>query len=138
MCCCSMRRGHALLLPDSLKEQYMVDDSELHHLLLSPRARRKDASYMCCSTCKTSLRSHMVNTAPPRHAIANGFAIGRIPDEVINEGGITDVLAAMIAPVRPFMHVVSYSGGQHKTIKGNVTFFQNDTFQTASVLNNYP
>ncbi len=128
---------HSTLLPDSLKEQYMVEDSDLKHLLLSPRAGRKDDSYMCCSSCKTSLRPHLVNTAPPRNAIANGFVIGKVPDEVVSEDEITDVLAAMIAPVRPFMHVVSYTGGQHKTIKGNVTFFQNSVFHTASVLNNY-
>ena len=46
---------HSMLLPDSLKEQYMVEDSDLKHLLLSPRAGRKDDSYMCCSSCKTSL-----------------------------------------------------------------------------------
>ena len=128
---------HSLLLPTSLKEQYMVDDPELSQLLLSPRARRKDDSYMCCSACKTSLRPSNVNSSPPRHAIANGFVIGRVPETVLPEDEITDLLAAIIAPVRPFMHVLSYSGGQHKSIKGNVTFFQNNVFHTGSVLNNY-
>ena len=56
---------------------------------------------------------------------------------MLPEDEITDLLAAIIAPVRPFMHVLSYSGGQHKSIKGNVTFFQNNVFHTGSVLNNY-
>ena len=42
---------HRLLLPVSLKEQCVVEDSDLSQLLLSPRARRKDDSYMCCSSC---------------------------------------------------------------------------------------
>ena len=72
---------HCLILPESLKCQYMVDDPQLKHLLLSPRARRQSNEYMCCTSCKTSLRPHMTEKAPPRLSIANGFAIGKIPDE---------------------------------------------------------
>jgi len=79
----------------------------------------------------------MMEKAPPRLSIANGFAIGKIPDEILQQEEITDILAAMIAPVRPFMHIVSYSGGQHRTIRGNVTFFQNNVVHTGSVLQNY-
>eukprot|EP00562_Extubocellulus_spinifer_P030714 CAMPEP_0178713792 /NCGR_PEP_ID=MMETSP0699-20121125/19639_1 /TAXON_ID=265572 /ORGANISM="Extubocellulus spinifer, Strain CCMP396" /LENGTH=41 /DNA_ID= /DNA_START= /DNA_END= /DNA_ORIENTATION= len=41
----------------------------------------------------------MTEKAPPRLSIANGFAIGKIPDEILPQEEITDVLAAMIAPV---------------------------------------
>jgi hypothetical protein len=140
----SMRLGlkeyeehHSVALPESLKLQYMVDDPQLKHLLLSPRARRHNNEYMCCISCKTSLRPHMIETAPPRLSIANGFVIGKIPDEILPQEEITDILAAMIAPVRPFMHIVSYSGGQHRTIKGSVTFFQNNVAHTGAVLQNY-
>jgi hypothetical protein len=115
----------------------MVDDLELKKLLLSPRARKENDSYMCCTSCKVSLRPHMVDCAPPRLAIANGFAIGKIPDNLIPEEEMTDVLAAMIAPVRPFMHIISYQGGQHRTISGSVTFFQNNVTHTGGVLQNY-
>ena len=128
---------HCLILPESLKCQYVVDDPQLKHLLLSPRARRQSNEYMCCTSCKTSLRPHMTEKAPPRLSIANGFAIGKIPDGILQQEEITDILAAMIAPVRPFMHIVSYSGGQHRTIRGNVTFFQNNVVHTGSVLQNY-
>jgi len=128
---------HSLTLPESLKCQYMADDPQLKHLLLSPRARRQNNEYMCCTSCKTSLRPHMTEKAPPRLSIANGFVIGKIPDEILPQEEITDILAAMIAPVRPFMHIVSYSGGQHRTIRGNVTFFQNNVAHTGSVLQNY-
>ena len=49
---------NAMQLPDSVKEQYMVEDDELKHLLLSPRARRSedDGRYMCCKQCSDSLR----------------------------------------------------------------------------------
>ena len=72
-----------IVLPDSLKEQYTVDDEDLSHLLLSPRAMGRDGSYMCCDSCKTSVRPHMVDKRPPRNAIANGFAIGSVPREVL-------------------------------------------------------
>jgi hypothetical protein len=128
---------HGLTLPESLKRQYMVIDPELKDLLLSPRARIQNTEYMCCSSCKSSLRPHMKDKVPPRLAIANGFVIGKVPDEIITEEDITDILVAMIAPVRPFMHIVSYEAGQHRTIRGNVTFFQNNVVHTGSVLQNY-
>ena len=133
---------HNGLLPSCLKEQYTVIDEGLEDLLLSPRARRKESEgkYMCCGQCKDSLREHMLSSkVPPRHAIANEFVIGCIPDEILSEEReeITDVLAAMIAPVRPFIHVVSYSAGQSKTMKGTVTFFQNELTHTGSVLQHY-
>jgi hypothetical protein len=131
---------NAMVLPDSLKKQYMVEDDELKHLLLSPRARRRedDGSYMCCKQCSDSLRDHMLkSSSPPRHAIANELVIGCIPEDILSEEEITDVLAAMLATVRPFIHVVSFSGGQSKTMKGTVTFFQNNVSHTGSVLDNY-
>jgi flagellar biosynthesis GTPase FlhF len=109
---------NAMVLPDSLKKQYMVEDDELKHLLLSPRARRRedDGSYMCCKQCSDSLRDHMLkSSSPPRHAIANELVIGCIPEDILSEEEITDVLAAMLATVRPFIHVVSFSlGGNQK------------------------
>jgi hypothetical protein len=131
---------NAMQLPDSVKEQYMVEDDELKHLLLSPRARRSedDGRYMCCKQCSDSLRDHMLTSpSPPRHAVANEFVVGCIPEDILSEEETTDVLAAMLATVRPFIHVVSFTGGQSKTMKGTVTFFQNNVAHTGSVLENY-
>eukprot|EP00957_Ditylum_brightwellii_P005375 410018-Ditylum_brightwellii.AAC.1 len=53
---------------------------------------------------------------PPRLAIANGWRIGYVPESIIHP--ISDILSAMIAPIRPFACVFSYSGGAHKAMKG--------------------
>jgi hypothetical protein len=37
----------------------------------------------------------------------------------INDHEVTDLLKAMVAPVRPYGCVFSYSGGAQKSIKGN-------------------
>ncbi len=59
---------------------------------------------------------------PPKFAIANGFVIGSMPKvlqltmangekKVIAEHKVTDLLKAMIAPVRPYGSIFSYPGG---------------------------
>ena len=62
--------------------QYQVDDFDLKHLLLSPRARLCDEGYECCESCFCSLKSSKKGDSakPPKFSIANGFAIGHIPD----------------------------------------------------------
>ena len=65
----------------ALQMQYKVDDPDLQHLLLSPRARRKNNSYMCCNSCARCIHNHKLEK-PPKFAISNGFAIGQIPDSI--------------------------------------------------------
>ena len=73
---------------------------------------------------------------PPKFAIANGFVIVSFPQEInffnkdgkrnirnINNTELTDLLKAMLAPVRPYGCVFEYSGESHKSIKGNYHFF---------------
>ncbi len=69
-------------LNSELVRQYQVDDFDLKHLLLSPRARIRDEGYECCESCFCSLKSTKKNDSakPPKFSIANGFAIGHIPD----------------------------------------------------------
>ena len=108
----------------SLQEQYQVNDSDLHHLLLSPRARKKNDSYMCCSSCARSVRDNK-SEKPPKFAIANGFAVGQIPDSIIEQltdNEISDILAAMISKYRFLSYVFCYFGGAQKAIKGHHTF----------------
>jgi len=129
---------HGPLRP-SLRKQYQVDDEKLHDLLLSPRSRREGRRYVCCEQCKESLRDTPSRRiiGPPKHSIANGFVIGEVPEETLKEEEITELLSALIAPIRPFMHVISYMGGQHKTIRGHVMLFHNDIIHTGSVIQNY-
>jgi hypothetical protein len=64
---------------------------------------------------------------PPKIAIANGFVIGSLLEVLywtstngdkmkwrINGHEVTDQLKAMLAPVRPYGCVFSYSGGAQK------------------------
>ena len=105
-------------IPETLSKQYQVQEESLQHLLLSPRARRKKNSYMCCQSCATALRKKLDKA--PKFAIANGFAIGYIPTEIVEE--ISDILAAMVAKIRFFPYVFNFYGGAHKAIKGNHIF----------------
>ena len=53
-------------------------------LLLSQRSYLNGANFECCSGCFSSLMSRKAKEAgnnPPKHAIANGFAICHIPSD---------------------------------------------------------
>jgi hypothetical protein len=66
---------------------------------------------------------------PPKFSIANGFVIGSFPQEIqfsnkdnervtrkIEDFELTDLLNAMVAPVRPYGCVFAYSGGTQKSL----------------------
>jgi hypothetical protein len=74
---------------------------------------------------------------PPMFSIANGFAIRSLPKELhwtstngfrkqrkIHDYEVTDLLKAMLAPVRPYGCVFFYSEGAQKSIIGNYQFFK--------------
>ncbi len=52
----------------------------------------------------------------------------------INDHEVTDLLKAMLAPVRPYDCVFSYSGGAQKSIKGNHQFFEMDQNRIGGVV----
>ena len=117
-----------------LVKQYAGDD--LPGLLLSPRSSKNEkGKYVVCSHCYSLLSKHnSQDENPPKHAIANGLAIGYIPeilDIQMPDGGwvkettvkkdkrgdiidnfLTPVLCASIAPVRPHAYILSYNGGR--------------------------
>ncbi len=84
------------------------------------------------------MRSHLtIKKTPPKFAIANEFVIGSFPKEIefINEEGekvtrkikdneLTDILKAMLAPVRMYGYVFAYFGGSQNSIKGNCHFLR--------------
>jgi hypothetical protein len=53
----------------------------------------------------------------------------------INDHEVTDLLKAMLALVRPYGCVFSYSGGAQKSIKGNSQFFEMDQNRISGVVN---
>ena len=99
-----------------------ITNKELKGLLLSRRSKRSEKGYTCCSSCLMSLTRKVVK-GPPKYSIANGFLIGHIPNTVMEESDITELVSAMIAPIRPFSYALTFSGGALKTLKGHHTFF---------------
>ncbi len=84
---------------------------------------------------------------PPKFAIANGFVIGSFPQEVnwitcngdtekriIQEHELTDLLKAMMAPVRPCGSIFACTGGAQKSTRGNYQFFEMDQNRIGGVI----
>ena len=84
---------------------------------------------------------------PPKFAIANRFDIGSMPkvlqlttangekkNRVIAEREVTDLLKAMIAPVRPYGLIFSHTGGAQKSLRGNYQFFEMDQNRIEGVI----
>jgi hypothetical protein len=63
--------------------------------------------------------------------------IGHIPRWIILDSEITEMMCALLAPVRPFGYVFAYSGGAHKAIRGHYSFFDVDLTHTGAVMNHY-
>jgi hypothetical protein len=129
-------------LHPELKRQYSVRG--LPGLLLSPRARKNKSGYSTCSDCYHHLRYKRPNSnKPPKFAISNGFAVGAFPDkiriasgpnkgmmrniDVENEDQVSEVMRALVSPVRPYGYVIAYTGGKHQSIKGHYQFFEMNT-----------
>ena len=88
---------------------------------------------------------------PPKFSIANGFAIGHIPEIlrfktkngqikercVSIENDFDDIFCAAISPARPFGYVHAYTGGSQKFITGHYSFFSVDQSHVGGVLNKY-
>ena len=146
----------SISLKQELVVQYQVEDFDLKDLLLSPRAQRSsdEKFYQCCSACYNSVTKGKKEEGryPPKFSIANGFAIGHIPNilRYRNKSGemqssplidpekhFDDIFCAAISPVRPFGYVHAYSGGKQKSIKGHFSFFSVDQSHVGGVLNKY-
>jgi len=132
---------HQVKLKDELISQYSISGHNLDGLLLSPRAKKswnKDGgiAFEACSQCyKAWLNNDTDN--PPKHAISNGFAIGYIPKDIIEQNVITEVMSSFIAPVRPFAYVFAYTAGAHKSIRGHCSFFEVNLSHVGSTMNHF-
>jgi hypothetical protein len=141
-------------LHTELVNQYQVEDDDLKHLLLSPRAFCDQRGYECCESCHRSLvatKNESCDYKPPKFAIANGFAIGHIPETIaisskngehhvrrINaEKDLDDLICAAISPVRPFGYVHAYTAGRQKSIKGHFSLFSVDQSHVGGALHKY-
>jgi hypothetical protein len=115
---------HKIELVLEVRKQYMINDGNLKDLLLSPHARKNHNGYSTCSCCFSGMQPCMsTRKSPPKFAIANGFVIGSMPKilqlttadgekkfRAIAEHKITNLLKAMIAPVRPYGLIFLYTG----------------------------
>ncbi len=64
-------------------------------------------------------------------------ADGEKKNRVIAEHEVTDLLKAMIAPVRPYGSIFSYTGGAQKSLRGNNHFFEMDQNRIGGVINQW-
>ena len=124
-------RWSQLKLPLELRKQYQIDHNELKELLLSPQATVEAHRYTCCTSYVNNIRDNRCNK-PPRFGLTNGFVIGYVPNDVVDE--IDDVLAASIARLRIFSYVFSFVPDAHKSIKGHHTLFMNEPEQIERAL----
>ena len=53
----------------------------------------------------------------------------------IKDDDLTDLVKAILAPVRPYGSVFLYSGGVQKSIRGNYHFFEMDQNRLGGVIN---
>ncbi len=87
------------------------------------------------------------NEFPPKFAIANGFVIGSMPQvlqwttangkkksRVIAEHELTNLLKAMMIPVRPYGLIFSYTGGAQKIFKRQLSIFEMDQNRIGGVI----
>jgi hypothetical protein len=88
---------------------------------------------MCCSQCERAMRNDRLDKNPPKFAIANNFAIGSLPKNLLSL--VTDVTSPLLSPVRPFAYILSYSGGAHKVITGSFSFFNQSIEKNIGALN---
>lgn len=108
-------------------------------MLLSPRSIQRASSnqsssstYSCYESCCKALCNKRKNKPPPKFSIANGWAIGHLTTDI--SFNINEVKIMVVSVTRPHTYVVSFSGGQHKTIKGSCTFFNQNVSNMESVI----
>ena len=103
----SYEEFHEVQLKEDLVLQYQISGSGLEGLLLSPRARQTtsadgDVCYDACSNCAQSWAATECN-APPKHAIANGFAIGSVPESIVSIKDISEEMCALLYFITPLV-----------------------------------
>ena len=108
----------------------------LADMLLSPRATTRDfddkgTCYSGYKRCTLAMTEAKKDSKPPKFSIANGWAIGHLPEEFDD---VSDVVALLIAPVRPFAYILSFKGGSSKKLKGTFTFYENHVCQTNTIM----
>ena len=75
-------------------------------------------------------KAKLANNKPPKNAIANGFAIGHIPSEIMIDGEdgprqtqlenmkISDVMCTAVSRQRPYGFIIAFLGRAHQSVMG--------------------
>jgi hypothetical protein len=119
----SYKKYYNTTLKTEVAKQYLMNVDGLKGMLLLPWARKYHDGYATCSVCYIGMQPQMATkNTPPKFSIANGFVIGLFPQGIqfsnkdgervtrkINDYELTDLLKAMVAPVRPYGCVFAYS-----------------------------
>jgi hypothetical protein len=127
-------------LKAEVRKQYQVNVKDLKGMLLSPRSRQYRDGFATCACCYKGMSyNKATKTTPPKFAIANGFVIGSFPQVLewtdkdgnqkvrkIEDNELTDLLKAMLSPIRPYGYIFASTGGSQKSVQGNFQFFELD------------
>ena len=120
--------------------------------MLSPRScKRHDGHFECCSECFNSLKPSKKDAkTPPRHAIANGLAIGHIPSVLMIDGkdeprqkqgdtnkDFSDIMSAAVSQQRLYGFIFAFMGGAHESVMGQFSFFEMDQSFVGGAINHY-
>lgn len=137
----SFEKYYNIDLNQDLEKEYRVPG--LDGLLLSPKSTLSVNGYTTCGDCYDHLNHTKHNTnSPPPKAIANGFVIGTFPKRIKITGGpdvgkyrdidveddndVSEVLRALVSPIRPYGYVFAYTAGHHQKIEGHYQFYEMD------------
>jgi hypothetical protein len=89
-------------------------------LLFQWYAAKHDKETIFTKICNSQWICHWINAQST--TVDNGQ--WQENNRVIAEREVTDLLKAMIAPIRPYGSIFSYTGGAQKSLRGNYHFFK--------------
>jgi vacuolar-type H+-ATPase subunit E/Vma4 len=119
-------------IPEPLRLTY--DCSSFHEtfqgLLLSKKGFN-EGKIQICKTCTNSLLKHSANDIPPKFSIANGFAIGELPESLWNATWIEHM---MCAPTHVLASTVTLKAKAHRAITSHAICFDCTPVPFASML----
>ena len=90
----------------------------------------------CCKECFDQLKK-VYNGGPPdkpKYAIANNKCFGYPPDEL---SCLNETELALVSQARVNRHMMNFTGGAHKCIKGWHNLYYNDLDRQTKVMNYY-
>ncbi len=116
-----------------LLAEYRIDHPLLLKVLLSPRGYDSNLQSLgICKECRSALSKKKAKGVPPKFSIANGFAIGLLPEKLWDKA--TPIDFRLTAKKTLAASRLLISGGPHGHLKGHVTIFDNNMTTAAEVL----